>query len=169
MTSRMVNSCRLTAAVLTLLLTSPLAFAQEAGKPAVGQVPGKVMQALKTRFPAAAIQKWTRETENQAVVYDIEFTQQGRHFEADIKEDGLIDNWEEAIAVQDLPPVVRRAADNKYPKATISEVMKVTAVRDGKDALDGYEISLKTAAGKQVEITVAPDGKILEDSGAEKP
>jgi uncharacterized membrane protein YkoI len=159
----------LSMAVVALLLTPLLAFAQHAGKPAASQIPGKVMQALRTRFPAAEVHKWTRETENKAVVYDVEFTQQGQQFEADIKEDGAIVNWERGMAAQDLPAAVSQAVEKKYPRATISEVMMVTAVRDGKDALEGYEVTLKTAAGRNVEVTVAPDGKILENSGAEKP
>jgi len=35
-------------------------------------------------------QKWTREKEGDAVLYDIELTQEGRKFEADIGEDGKI-------------------------------------------------------------------------------
>ena len=34
--------------------------------------------------------------------------------------------------------------------------------------LEGYEIELTTADKKEVEVTVAPDGKILEDSGEKK-
>ena len=41
-------------------------------------------------------------------------------------------------------------------------------MKDGKDELEGYEIILKTNEGKDVEITVAPDGKILEDSTSKK-
>ena len=45
---------------------------------------------------------------------------------------------------------------------------QVTEVKDGKDKLEGYEIVLETADKKEVEVTVAPDGKILEDSTDEK-
>ena len=34
--------------------------------------------------------------------------------------------------------------------------------------LEGYEILLDTADRKEVEVTVAPDGKIVEDSGEQK-
>jgi hypothetical protein len=40
--------------------------------------------------------------------------------------------------------------------------MVITAVVDGKDVLEGYEIVLETTDRKEVEVTVAPDGKILE-------
>lgn len=139
--------------------------AQDKAKSGQDQVPKKVMEALKAKFPKAEIDKWTREKEADMLVYDIEFKQGGHHFEADIKEDGTIHNWEKAIAAKDLPAAVLKAVDKTYPKADIKEVMQVTAVKNGKDELEGYEISLQTAEKKNVEITLAPDGKVLEDSG----
>jgi hypothetical protein len=41
-------------------------------------------------------------------------------------------------------------------------------VKNNKEMLEGYEIVLETADKKEVEVTVAPDGKILEDSTDEK-
>jgi hypothetical protein len=51
----------------------------------------------------------------------------------------------------------------------LKEIIQITAVHDGMDALEGYEIVFETADMKDVEITVAPDGKTLEDSGEKKP
>ncbi len=132
------------------------------------KIPEVVMDALKAKFPKAEIHKWTKEKEDDIVIYDIEFKQEGRKFEADIKEDGSIHNWEKEIAAEDLPDAVKMAVATKYSKATIKEIMEITAVSDGKDALEGYEIVLETADKKEVEVTVAPDGKILEDSGEKR-
>lgn len=46
--------------------------------------------------------------------------------------------------------------------------MVITAIKDGKDVLEGYEIVLETANKKEVEVMVAPDGKILEESAGEE-
>jgi hypothetical protein len=43
------------------------------------------------------------EHEGDVVIYDFEFEQDGRNFEADIREDGTIHNWEQQVAVRDLP------------------------------------------------------------------
>jgi hypothetical protein len=139
--------------------------AQEEIQPA--EIPQVVMDALKAKFPEAVIEKWTKEKEGEIVVYDVEFQQLGHKFEADIKEDGSIHNWEQAIVAEELPDVVRQAAEKAYPNATLKEIMMITAVQDGQDALEGYEIVLQTADEKEVEITVAPDGTMLEDSGKE--
>ena len=142
--------------------------AQEMAKPDTNQLPKQVMDGLTARFPKPEIDKWIREKEGEIVVYDIEFKQGGQKFEADINEDGTIHNWEKAIAAKNLPSSVRKTVENKYPKASMKEIMEITAVKNGKDELEGYEIVLRTRHKKNVEITVAPDGKMLEDSADEK-
>jgi hypothetical protein len=164
---------------LILLLFVALGCKQKEGKVAVEssakgdvrleEMPQAVMDGLKAKFPQAEIDKWTAEKEGDVVLYDIEFKQEGLKFEADIREDGSIHNWEKAIELKDLPEAVGKAAETKYPKSTIKEIMQITAVQDGTDVLEGYEIVLETADMREVEITVAPDGKILEDSEGEKP
>jgi hypothetical protein len=121
------------------------------------------MDALKAKFPKAEIRKWTKEKEGGTVIYDIEFKQEGRHCEADIKEDGTYINFEKEIAARDLPEAVKKAVDKKYPKATLKEIMEVTEVKGKEDKLEGYEIVLVSADNKTVELMVAPDGKILEE------
>ena len=158
----------LTGVVAGLLLGQPAARAQDKDKLSLDKIPKKVMDALKARFPKADINKWTKEKEGDVVIYDIEFKQKGQKFEADIKEDGTIHNWEKEIAASDLPVAVKKAVQKRYPKSTLKEIMAITAVKDGNDALEGYEIVLETADKKGVEVTAAPDGKILEDAGEKK-
>jgi hypothetical protein len=129
-----------------------------------GEIPEKVMKTLKAKFPKAEIVKWTKEKEGDKELYDIEFTQEKIKFEADIFADGSIHNWEKEIALKDLPKAVTEAVEKKYPKFTAKEVMEIHEMKDGKEALHGYEIVLETAEKKEVEVTVSPEGKILEDS-----
>jgi hypothetical protein len=169
---------RLSVSVLILLVCVTFSCEQQAEEAKVeskaeapielDKIPKVVMAALKAKFPDAEIHKWTKEKEGDIVVYDIEFKQQDRKFEADIKEDGSIHNWEKEIAATDLPEAVKKAAEDKYPNSTHKEIMEITAVKQGDDVLEGYEIVLETAEKKEIEITVAPDGEILEDSGEEK-
>ena len=154
------------AAVLAgFLLAMPVTQAQDQKKLDLDKIPKKVMDALKAKFPKAEIHKWTKEKEGNIVIYDIEFKQVDRKFEADIKEDGTIHNWEREVAAKDLPEAVKKAVEERYPKSALKEILAITEVKDGKDALEGYEIVLETADKKEVEVTVAPNGRILEDSG----
>ena len=138
---------------------------QDKQAPDIDKIPKAVMEALKSKFPKPVITKWTKETEGNDVIYDIEFKQEGRACEADIKENGTYINYEKAIARKDLPAAVTKAVEARYPKSTFKEIMEITAVKYKKDSLEGYEIVLDTAEKKEVEVTVAPDGKIIEDSG----
>jgi len=152
------------AVVAVFVLTGSVARADDKEK----EIPKKVMDALKAKFPKAVIDKWTKEKEGDAVVYDIEFKENGRKCEADIKEDGTIVNYEKEIAAKDLPKAVTEAVEKKYPKATLKEVMEVTEVKGTEEKLEGYEINLVTADKKEVEVVIAPDGKVLEDSSEKK-
>jgi hypothetical protein len=163
---------------LILLLCFVISCEQQAEKASVenkakkdlqiDKIPHEVMDGLKVKFPKAEIQKWTEEKEGNIVVYDIEFKQEGLKFEADIKEDGSIHNWEKAIEIKDLPETVKKVMETKYHKSTFKEIMEITAVQDGQDVLEAYEIVLETAEKKDIEVTLAPDGKILEDSDETK-
>ncbi|MBN2542933.1 PepSY-like domain-containing protein [bacterium] len=128
------------------------------------QIPQAIMDALKARFPDAEIRKWTKEVEDGAVMYDIEFKRGDRNFEADVREDGTIDNWEKAIEVKDVPEAVLNAVEEKYPGFAVVEIMEISTIVDGKDVLQEYEIVFRTAEGKGIEVAVTPDGKIVEDS-----
>lgn len=99
------------AALVGPLLVQSTALAQQ--PPGRDTIPKKVMDALKAKFPAAQIDKWTREKEDDVVIYDIEFKQQGQKFEADIKEDGTIPNWEKEVAATELPNSVKKALEKR--------------------------------------------------------
>ena len=153
-------------AVLTLVWAGTAA--QEKGSSTPNQMPKKVTDALTAKFSMAEVDKWTKEEEGGSLVYDIEFKQDGLKFEADIFGDGTIHNWEKAITTKDLPAAVTKTVEKKYPKAVIKEIMAVTAVNKGKEEIEGYEIVLEKSKNEEVEVTVAPDGTILEDPGDEK-
>src|SRR5262245_11895463 len=133
------------------------------------KIPRAVMDALRAKFPAAKIDKCTKAKEGEDVVYDIEFKQEARKCEADIKENGTYINYEKAIQATVLPKTVRDAIEKRYPKATLTEIMEETEVMGKDEKLSAFEVVLVTADKKDVEVRLSPDGKILEDTGATKP
>ena len=137
----------------------------ESSKPVA--LPKKVHEALHAKFPKVELGTQSKETEDGKTVYDVEFTQEGTKFEADFFEDGTILNWEQEMAASALPAAVKTALEAKYPGATAGTVMAVTGVKGGKDVLEGYEVMLKGKDGKESEVMIAPDGKIIEEGGDE--
>lgn len=131
-------------------------------------IPANVLNALTTKFPDAKIDKSSKEKEDGQDVYDIEFRQGGKKFEADIFADGTFHNWEQQITASDLPQPVVQTVARHFPKAAMKEIMAVTGVTGGVERLEGYEIVIQRAHKKDVEMTIGPDGKILEGPGKEK-
>jgi hypothetical protein len=155
------GSCALVCAILL----SMVAVAQDkATKVEPGRIPKAVMDTLKSKFPKAIVEKATKETVDNQVIYDLEGKQDGKKCEADIREDGTLLNYEKEFPAKDLPSAVKKTVEQKYPKSTLKEVLECTELKDRKEVMVGYEIVLDTADKKEVEVTVAPDGKIIEDS-----
>jgi hypothetical protein len=148
----------LAAAVIVLLAT---ASRGEDEPKDLDKIPKVVMDALKVKFPRAKIDKWTKETENGKVIYDIEFKQDGRRAEADIFEDGTLENFEKEFDAKDLPKAVTEAVEKKYPNSKMKEVNEITEIKDKKEVHGGFEIVLETADKKEVEVTFSKDGKLL--------
>jgi len=128
------------------------------------KIPQAVMDALRSKFPQAKIDKCTKAKEGDDVVYDIEFKQAERKCEADIKENGTYINYEKAIAEKDLPKACRDAIEKKYPKAKLGDIMEETEVTGKTEKLSAYEVTFVTADKKDGEVRLSPDGKILEDT-----
>ncbi len=156
------------ALALSVFLAAQEVRAQEEAVPQ-DKIPKAVMDALLAKFPKAKIDKCTKAKEGGDVVYDIEFKQEGRKCEADIKANGTYINYEKAIEAKRLPKAVRNAIAKRYPKATLKEIMEETEVKGKDEKLSAYEVVLVTSDNKEVEVRVSPQGKILEDTGAEKP
>jgi uncharacterized membrane protein YkoI len=126
------------------------------------KLPPKVAATLKAKFPGAKITAATKTTENGEVVYDIEMTKNGRNHEMDVKENGGIVNFENEIAIKDLPRAVASAVKAKHPDATIKEAMEVMVIKNSKDTVEEYEVLIVTGDKKEIELTVSPDGKSIK-------
>jgi hypothetical protein len=152
-----------------LLLVAAAARADEQ-KIAPDKLPRAVADAVKNRFPGGKITSAEKEKENGKVVYDIELTQKGRHYEMDIQEDGTVIEIEKQVNLEKLPEAVRKALDDKYPNAKIKEVMEVNKVDGKKETPINYEITITTAGNKSMEVTISLDGKKVsgEQTAGEK-
>jgi hypothetical protein len=84
--------------------------------------------------------------------------------------DGKIVEIENQIAAKDMPKVVMKALEAKYPQATYKMVEEVIKVKDGEEKLEYYEVLLVTAEKKKLEVSVTPKGNItkVEDKSKEK-
>jgi uncharacterized membrane protein YkoI len=164
---RVIIGCFNVCAVAGLLALATVARADEQ-KISPDKLPKAVAEAVKNRFPNGKITSAEKETENGKVVYDIELKQKGRHYEMDIQEDGTIVEIEKQVDEKNLPEAVRKALEDKYPKATIKEIMEVNKVTGKEEKPMNYEITITTADNKSLEVTISLDGKKVKASKAEE-
>jgi uncharacterized membrane protein YkoI len=153
-----------TLAALILLATVARAD-DKPEKIAPDKLPKAIMDAIMARFPKAEITSAEKEKEGDKVVYDIELKHEGRKYEMDIQEDGTVLEIEKEIALKDVPKAITEAIEAKYPKSTVKEVMEVNKVKGKEETPIHYEVTLKTAEGKEMEVIVSLDGKSVKTEG----
>ena len=106
----MRRSAVLIGAIALIVLTGVMAAQGQEEAVPPDKIPKAVMTALLAKFPKAKIDKCTKAKEGDDVVYDIEFKENGRKCEADIKEDGTIINIEDMTPHTQTPHGAKRPA-----------------------------------------------------------
>ena len=123
----------------------------------LNEVPKAVIDAFKAKFPKAAIKNAIREDADGKCVYEIESTRDSLTIDAVLKPDGEFVEIEQEIKTSTLPAVVTAAVQTKHPKAKLKKAEEVTRV--GKMI---YEVLIETADGKEAEVAIDKDGKIID-------
>jgi uncharacterized membrane protein YkoI len=158
--------CRLViASIAGFALLGVARAGDKAEKITPDKIPQKVMDTIKARLPGAEITSAEKETEDGKVVYDIELKHQGRKYEMDIKEDGTLIEIEKEVAAKDVPEAVSKALKEKFPNATVKEVMEVNKVDGAKETPIHYEVVIEIADNKTREVIVSLDGKSIKEEG----
>jgi uncharacterized membrane protein YkoI len=149
------------------VLAAGTVHAGEAEKLAPGDVPKKIMDTVKARLPGAELTSAEKETENGAIVFDLEMKDGGRKYEMDIKEDGTLVEIEKQVLDKDVPAAVTQALNAKYPGSAVKEVMEVNSVKGKQETPEHYEVVIATG-GKDKEVVVSLDGKSVKEEEDEK-
>ena len=118
------------------------------------QLPQAVQDALGKALPDVQITELTQEVEDGFLVYEAAYETNGREHELELTEGGEIIETEEQIAPSSLPPAILARSQDQFPDAKITEAERVVVTF--------YEIELK-AAGKEHEIKILANGRVLED------
>ena len=139
------------------------------------ELPSAAAEAIKAAFPEAEIEEVEVEQEDGVTLYEVELEQGDVEMEVEVAPDGTIVEIETEIAQKDAPEAALQAIQAAAPDAKIEEVEKIEIRAEIKKAegdkpaqlvkLDEakivYEAELEKD-GKEGEITVAADGKIVE-------
>jgi hypothetical protein len=154
---------RLTA-LLAFLLISVAGFADDEKKIPLADVPRKVLDAVKEKFPRADLKEAVKVVDDDETTFEISLISGVKHITVSLEDDGEIEEIETEIATAELPRTVTEAIAVKYPKATLKEAEEVIEFEDGKEKTEKiYDVVFTTAEGKEVEARVDASGKIEEE------
>ncbi|MEO2091672.1 MAG: PepSY-like domain-containing protein [Gemmataceae bacterium] len=123
------------------------------------KLPKAVVDAVKAKFPKADLQAAEKEKEDGKTKYEVTIKDGESKIDVDVTEDGIITGYEKEVALKDVPKVVSEAVAAKHPKGTAKSAEVVYTVKDGKDTLAYYEVTVEVD-GKTHEVEVLPDGKL---------
>jgi hypothetical protein len=130
-----------------------------------GSLPAAVQSAVKALFPSGTIEKSKME-EMEIKIYEVEL----KDASMNVGEDGTVASVETVEDVNALPAAVARtikAQDAKMVKAE-KEVKHAELKLVKLDApVTTYEVKV-TKDGKEMEIVIAADGKLLKQEAVEK-
>jgi hypothetical protein len=126
------------------------------------RVPEAVMNSAKAKFPGAEIKEASEEKEDREPVYALAMKHHRHDMDVTFKVDGTVVLVETAVLAKELPKVVLRAVENRYPGASIRGADSVQKGPEVKKKADHYEFYLMTADRKPALVQVDPKGKVLK-------
>jgi Putative beta-lactamase-inhibitor-like, PepSY-like len=128
------------------------------------RVPKAVMNSAKAKFPGAKIKVASEEAEDgKPPVFALQMKHHRQIVDVTFQADGTVVLVETDVPAKELPKVVRRAVEQKYPGATLRGAESVTTGPDVKKKADFYQFYLVTADEKPAALVkVDPNGKVLE-------
>ena len=145
-------------ACAALALTAVGARADEE-KVAPDKLPKAVADAMKVKFPKAEVTGATKEKDGDKTTFEVTVMDGKTKIDVNVSEDGTITGYEKAVALDDLPKAVSRAAAKEHPKGKAKNAEAVYTVKKGKDKLAYYEVFVEVD-GKVVEVEILADGKL---------
>ncbi len=126
----------------------------------IADVPVAVQAAIKQFAGSNAIEKITKESEDNKVIYEASVKIGGTKQAVEVSADGTVVRTEKTVGLKDVPTAVQAAVKKLAGTGTIDEIVEETA--GGKKT---YEAAV-TIDGKKKEADIAADGTIQD--GEEK-
>lgn len=142
-----------------LLLAAAWAWGAEK-KIEIDEVPAKIREAIKTKWPKAKIERAATDEVKGKPVYGFEFSegkgQAARHWVASFNPDGKLRETREGLKAADVPKTILQALQKKYPAVEQPDVEKITE-SEGKSAKVTYELKFA------MQVNIDASGKIVDE------
>lgn len=152
------NAMSVLAVIGALLVTTPTQADEE--DVSLDKLPKAVVDAVKAKYPDAKLVASEKETKDGKVFYEVMFKNKELDVEMLLTPEGKIVMIEQPIPAENLPKEVRKAIDDRFPKASIKTVEETTREENKtygvlleNDRLIGNE-------KQKVQLQVTSEGKI---------
>jgi len=132
-------------------------------------LPTAVESAVKALFSKAVIETSKKEEES-ICTYEVELKDNGKAVSVNVGEDGKVIEVETTVDMNDLPDAVKKtlkAQDVNVPTVDKAVTYFELKLVELKSPVTTYEVKV-TKDGKESEIKIAADGKIMKQEAAEK-
>ena len=136
---------------------------------AIGKLPEKAKLAIKKMFPKATIKDVELEYEHGVKLYEVELAESGRLMEVKLSSRGAVVEVATRLSMRNVPKLAAETIRKHSKGARVKEIEKVevqVVVKSGKlvklrKPRTFFEAEV-LKGGKEAEIKVSPDGKLLE-------
>jgi hypothetical protein len=120
----------------------------------IADVPAAVQAAIKQFAGSNPIEKITKESEDNTVIYEASVKIDGAKQAIEVLADGTVKQTEKTVVLKDTPAAIQAAIKKLAGSGTVDEIIEENA--GGKK---NYEAAV-TINGKKKEADIAPDGTI---------
>jgi hypothetical protein len=143
----------------TALLSFPASAQQIPAKSETIQiqdVPKEVVDAVKTKFPDAQMQKAKKKVDNGKTFFGIGLTSKGTEHSLLLTPKGKIVELKKVIPASELPAKVAETVYASYPNSTTKKAEKVTEYKEEKS----FKVEVVTSDKQTKKLVVDAEGKI---------
>jgi len=147
----------LAAAFLSLLGSAQQLRAQDVTIQ-IQDVPKEVVDAVKTKFPDAQMQKAKKKVANGKTFFGVGLTSKGTAHSVLLTPKGKIVELKKVIPASEVPAKVAEAVYASYPNSTTKKAEKVTEYKEEKS----FKLEVITSDKQTKKLVVDADGKIKD-------
>jgi hypothetical protein len=122
----------------------------------IQDVPKAVVDAVKSKYPDAQLQKAKKKVENGKTYFGIGLTSKGTAHNVLMTPKGKIVELKKVIPPSELPAKVTEAIYASYPNSTTNKAEKVTAYKEEKS----FKLEVITSDKQTKKLVIDADGKI---------
>lgn len=152
-------------ATTVLFALTGVASAQQPKPITLNDVPPHVMATALALANAIKFEKVQMDYDDGTAKYEfIGKLPNGKAFEVDVYTDGRVEEVEEEIDMNSVPPAVRATLNRFFPNLQATKVEKSTRANLGI----WYEFDAKDSRGTEIDIEISADGKriLIQDDDA---